>query len=160
MTLANRVAVFNQGEMQQVGPPLELYHRPANRFVACFLGSPSMNILPVRREGAVLRGQGFSVPVPEDLGDASSDRLLVGVRPQELLICRDGMMSGEVEAIERLGFDGYAFLSTPAGKVAARFSRDASVCVGDKVGAEPVGDAMHVFLEDGRALRHPRLSSH
>ncbi|MER2559464.1 MAG: ABC transporter ATP-binding protein, partial [Myxococcaceae bacterium] len=57
MTLATRVAVFNKGILQQLGPPLELYHRPQNTFVATFLGSPSMNLLDVRRDGAQLVGQ-------------------------------------------------------------------------------------------------------
>src|SRR3954470_11503077 len=69
MTLATRVAVFNQGHLQQLGAPLSLYNRPGNRFVAGFLGSPSMNFLPARREGRVLVGRGFSVQAPADLAE-------------------------------------------------------------------------------------------
>ena len=155
MTLASRVAVFNQGVLQQAGPPLELYHRPANRFVAGFLGSPSMNLLPVRREGGALIGRGFSVPVPVELLEDSGAELQVGLRPRTLRVGVEGTIRGEVEAVERLGCDGYVFLSTEAGKMTAHFSQDFTVAVGDKVGVSFSHDALHVFAEDGRALRHP-----
>jgi multiple sugar transport system ATP-binding protein len=68
----------------------------------------------------------------------------------------DGPFEGEVEAVERLGFDGYAFLKTAAGPLAARFDGSVSVDVGQTVRVKPSGDVVHVFSADGaRALRHP-----
>ncbi|MCP3057817.1 sn-glycerol-3-phosphate ABC transporter ATP-binding protein UgpC [Myxococcus sp. K38C18041901] len=155
MTLATRVAVFNGGVLQQVGPPLELYNRPANRFVAGFLGSPSMNFLEARRDGGSLVGKGFTLLSPRDLPQGS-ERVLVGLRPQDLRVAALGPLSGTVDAVERLGFDGYAFVTTEAGPVAARFDKGTHVSVGDKVALAPVADALHVFSEDGAvALRHP-----
>ena len=159
MTLASRVAVFNQGVLQQAGPPLELYHRPANRFVAGFLGSPAMNFLQVRRDAARLAGRGFSFPVPVGLAEDAGADLEIGMRPQDLRIDAEGPIRGEVDAVERLGFDGYAFLSTEAGAVAARFSGGAEISVGDRVGVSPIRDALHVFTAAGEALRHPALSA-
>ncbi len=154
MTLATRVAVFNQGVLQQVGPPLELYQRPTNTFVATFLGSPAMNLLVAARDGAVLKGQGFTVPAPAGV----TGEVQLGLRPQELRVAADGPISGRVEAIERLGFDGYAFLQTEAGPLAARFDGGAAVDVGQVVKVKLVGDALHVFSRDGaRALRHPEV---
>jgi multiple sugar transport system ATP-binding protein len=152
MTLATRVAVFNKGVLQQLGPPLELYHRPANTFVATFLGSPSMNLFDARREGDALVGQGFSVTAPAEV----SGSVKVGLRPQDLLIAGEGPFSGEVEAVERLGFDGYAFLKTAAGPMAARFDGSVPVDVGQTVKVKPLSDVLHVFSADGAtALRHP-----
>ena len=153
MTLATRVALFDGGVLQQLGPPLELYNRPANRFVATFLGSPSMNILPARREGAELRGAGFTLPCPADV-TASGD-LLLGLRPQDLLISASGPFEGTVDALERLGFDGYAFVGTAAGPLVARF-HGAALGVGDRVKVSLPKDALHLFSADGKsALRHP-----
>jgi multiple sugar transport system ATP-binding protein len=157
MTLATRVAVFDKGVLQQLSPPLELYHRPDNLFVATFLGSPAMNVLCARREGAALVGEGFSLPSPPGLEAAGEVKL--GLRPQELRVAADGFLSGEVEAVERLGFDGYAFLKTKAGPVAARFDAGTRVDVGETVQVAPVGDVLHVFSADGaKALRHPEVA--
>jgi multiple sugar transport system ATP-binding protein len=154
MTLATRVAVLNMGVLQQAGPPLELYHRPANKFVAGFLGSPSMSFLSAARRGRELVGRGFTLAAPVDL--AAEGEVLLGLRPQELRVCRQGPLKGQVEAVERLGFDGFAFLSTDAGPLAARFDKDTQVSVGDGVCVEPVADALHVFTTDGeKSLRHP-----
>ncbi|NVJ07310.1 ABC transporter ATP-binding protein [Myxococcus sp. AM001] len=155
MTLATRVAVFNGGLLQQVGPPLALYNRPANRFVAGFLGSPAMNFLEARREGALLTGKGFTLPCPADVPTAHAT-VLLGLRPQDLRVGAQGPLTGTVDAVERLGFDGYAFVTTEAGLVAARFDKGVNVAVGDQVHLAPVADALHVFSQDGAvALRHP-----
>jgi multiple sugar transport system ATP-binding protein len=151
MTLATRVAVFDKGILQQLGAPLELYHRPTNAFVAQFLGSPSMNLVDAKREGAQFVGAGFTLPA---VGDASGE-VKLGLRPQDLRVGKEGPLRGEVEAVERLGFDGYAFLKTTAGPIAARFE-GADVQVGQTVSVMPTGDVVHVFSPDGsRALHHP-----
>ncbi len=151
MTLATRVAVFNKGVLQQLGAPLELYHRPTNTFVATFLGSPSMNLVDARREGANFVGKGFSLPA---VGDAQGE-VKLGLRPQDLRVGAKGPLQGEVEAVERLGFDGYAFLKTAAGPIAARFE-GADVHVGQTLWVEPQGEVLHVFTADGtKALHHP-----
>jgi multiple sugar transport system ATP-binding protein len=151
MTLATRVAVFNRGVLQQLGPPLDLYNRPTNTFVAQFLGSPSMNLLDARREGDRFVGAGFSLGATGDV----TGEVKLGLRPQDLRVGAEGPLRGEVEAVERLGFDGYAFLRTEAGPVAARFE-GADVQVGQQVAVQPVGDVVHVFSADGaKALRHP-----
>ncbi|MFT3837715.1 MAG: ABC transporter ATP-binding protein [Myxococcaceae bacterium] len=153
MTLATRVAVFNQGKLQQLGPPLTLYNQPANTFVATFLGSPSMNLLKAKRDGATLSGDGFTLDAPADLSQGGD--LLLGLRPQDLRVAPDGPLKGTVKAVERLGFDGFVFAQTPAGEVTARFEGGA-VNVGDTVQMKPVADALHVFTADGAsALRHP-----
>ncbi|MBL8921639.1 MAG: ABC transporter ATP-binding protein [Myxococcaceae bacterium] len=152
MTLATRVAVFNKGVLQQVGPPLELYHRPANTFVATFLGSPSMNLFEARRDGSRFVGQGFAL---EARGEVTGE-VKLGLRPQDLSVAADGPFSGEVEAVERLGFDGYAFLKTAAGPLAARFDGSVPVDVGQQVKVKPLGDVVHLFSADGaKALWHP-----
>lgn len=151
MTLATRVAVFDKGVLQQLGAPLELYNRPTNTFVAQFLGSPAMNLIDAKREGAQFVGAGFTLPA---VGEASGE-VKLGLRPQDLRVARDGPLRGEIEAVERLGFDGYAFLKTASGSIAARFE-GADVQVGQNVAVLPVGDVLHIFSADGaKALRHP-----
>jgi multiple sugar transport system ATP-binding protein len=157
MTLASRVAVFNHGELQQVGAPLALYNQPHNRFVAGFLGSPGMNFLPTRIEGGLLKGNGFNLPVPGDLS-LKGGEVLVGLRPQDLRVAGPGaLLHGRVEAVEQLGFDGYAYLSTEAGPLVSRFEPNQRLEVGHRVPVSVVGDCLHVFTADGaQSLRHPR----
>jgi multiple sugar transport system ATP-binding protein len=111
MTLGQRIAVFNQGRIEQVGTPMELYQRPVNTFVAGFLGSPRMNFLPVRPRAA---GEGWELAVGEagtlpwpgtPLADAQAAATL-GVRPEHLVLGGPGNGPGldaEVELVEHLG---------------------------------------------------------
>jgi multiple sugar transport system ATP-binding protein len=90
MTLGQRIAVLNDGVLQQVGPPLEVYRDPANLFVAGFLGTPPINRLQARvgQEGSVLSGDGFVLPIPPSLRAATTGRdglsVVVGIRPEHL----------------------------------------------------------------------------
>ena len=157
MTLATRVAVFNKGMLQQVGAPLELYNHPANQFVAQFLGSPAMNVLDVQRDGGVLRGDGFELSAPADLQGLGA--LGVCLRQPELHVADQCPLSGTVDAVERLGFDGFAFVRMNQVLLAARFEGDQQVKVGDTVRLAPLGDSLHVFSADGSsAVRAPPRS--
>jgi multiple sugar transport system ATP-binding protein len=90
MTLGHRIAVLNDGVLQQVGPPLDVYRNPENLFVAGFLGTPPINRLQARVEegGALLSGDGFALPVPPSLRGSTAGRdglgVVVGLRPEHL----------------------------------------------------------------------------
>ncbi len=109
MSLADRIAVMHQGELQQVGTPAEIYRDPGNTFVARFMGSPAMNLLPVRLEGRSLHCQGGSLT----LDAATAARLagvakpLMGVRPEDIELCdaddeREGLVL-PVALVEPIG---------------------------------------------------------
>src|ERR1700675_4463891 len=106
MTLADRLIVMNAGRADQMGAPLTLYERPQTRFVAGFIGSPAMNLLPaVVREGGVALGDGTSLPRPADVGALEPGRAVTfGVRPEHLAV--DGAapaLTVTVELAEMLG---------------------------------------------------------
>jgi multiple sugar transport system ATP-binding protein len=146
MTLATRLAVFDKGMLQQHGPPLELYRKPANRFVASFLGSPSMNFLKGRAQNGALTGAGFSFPfvIPPNL---EGREVLIGIRPQSLALkSGEGQLRGELEAIERLGTEGFAYLKTEAGPIVARFEGGgAELHVGANASVQVETSAIHLF---------------
>jgi multiple sugar transport system ATP-binding protein len=116
MTLADRICVLRGGRIEQVGAPAELYERPANLFVAEFIGSPAMNLLPgrLRRDGpdgpAVMVGEGLAIPAPGLPGEEGRP-VVVGLRPEHLEPPRvgDPVMAREIvaraEMIEPLGAD-------------------------------------------------------
>ncbi len=89
MTLGTRVAVLRDGELQQCGTPLELYERPANLFVASFIGSPRMNLAPGRVEGGAVRVGEWSLPLGAGR-DGLPDEVVVGVRPSDFHLERPG----------------------------------------------------------------------
>ncbi len=130
MTLADRIAVLRAGELQQVGRPLDLYRQPANRFVAGFLGSPAMNVLPAtaRGQGGELRavGDGFALPLPAG-AVAPGRELLLGVRPHDLsLVLEGGALSGLVEAVEILGWEAFVQLRVGGNAVLVRAEASAA----------------------------------
>ncbi len=86
MTLAHRIAVLRGGELQQVGPAMELYARPANKFVAGFIGSPPMNFFAGEVQDGELAGAGFRVPLPAPI--AAGTRAVLGVRPNDVAFSR------------------------------------------------------------------------
>jgi len=108
MTLADRIVVLNQGRIEQFAAPMELYERPATRFVAGFVGSPSMNFLPVARAAdvdgrcAVTLAGGATVHTAVT-AFAAEGRLELGLRPDAITPAAAGQVQGTVEVIERLG---------------------------------------------------------
>lgn len=111
MTLADRIVVMDKGKIQQVGSPSEVFNRPANLFVAGFIGTPSMNFLEMRYvvdgSAGVLCGDGFEFPAPrwlQQLSLTEQQALTVGIRPQTLRIAStDDALTIEVDVVEYLG---------------------------------------------------------
>jgi len=110
MTLADRIVILNQGRIEQHGAPLDLYERPANRFVAGFLGQPKMNFVPVvaspRGDGIELRlGEDGAVIAtrPAPTGIAAGENLELGIRPDAITIVESGGLPARVTLVERLG---------------------------------------------------------
>ena len=107
MTMADKIVVMNNGRVEQIGSPLELYDNPANLFVAGFIGSPAMNFLKGRLNGAAVAvGNGISLPVRTKL--ESGRDVLVGVRPEHLAVAADGVPA-EVVLVEPTGADTQIF---------------------------------------------------
>jgi multiple sugar transport system ATP-binding protein len=117
MTLGDRIAVFNQGRIEQVGAPMQVYQQPANRFVAGFLGSPRMNFLPVEgmSEHALLVPGGL-LHWPAARGVAGERVATLGVRPEHLRLVGDEAahgVTGVVGTVEQLGDTSVAYVSLP-----------------------------------------------
>ncbi|MCC7024214.1 MAG: sn-glycerol-3-phosphate ABC transporter ATP-binding protein UgpC [Thermomicrobiales bacterium] len=146
MTLADRVAIMNGGVLQQVGPPKEVYARPASVFVAGFLGSPPMNLLAVEAtsdHGAPsLRIGETPIPAGDRLG-ASISRLrtngnaaILGVRPEDVVLHRTeepGSVPSEVFVVEDLGNERLVTLNAAGQYVVARVHADAPAEMGDRL---------------------------
>jgi multiple sugar transport system ATP-binding protein len=125
MTLADKIVVLRDGEVQQIGAPMELYHKPANLFVAKFIGSPSMNLLEVEVTAAEKGRYEVSSAVLDPISISSGikanvgDKLLLGLRPHYLELEEKegfGVLKGTVNLVERLGSETVMSLALSDGK--------------------------------------------
>ncbi len=150
MTMGDRVAVMDRGEIQQVDSPLALYDRPANLFVAGFIGSPQMNLLPGRVEGGRLLLAGHEVPIDVATAAALTPEVTVGVRPEAWQLVSPGAgVAMRVHLVEELGSEGFAHGTADLGgreaALAVRVPTRGQVAPDDVLHlAVPAGGA-HVF---------------
>jgi multiple sugar transport system ATP-binding protein len=162
MTMADKIVVLQAGRVEQVGSPLQLYHHPANLFVAGFIGSPRMNLLEAQVIGCdasgvdVALGSGARVHVPVDgSGLRPGDVVTLGIRPEALLPDAEGAIAGKVLLVERLG--GLTLLHVSAGSPSTLI-----VQTDGADGTRPHeairlavdGAACHLFGRDGVAVPH------
>ncbi len=153
MTLADRLVVLNGGQIEQVGTPIEVYERPASLFVASFIGSPAMNLVPLA-DALTIDG------MDRALGRAPAASQVLGIRPEHVAIFEgagDGRPSVEVtlNAIERVGAETYLYGSLPSGgaDIALRTPGHVRKDLGERVrvGFDPA--ALHLFsAETGRRV--------
>ncbi len=164
MTLADRICVLDRGRVQQVGSPVELFERPANRFVAGFIGSPAMNFLSgsALPGGGAVSGPGFELPLVGSMGAGpdTARAVTVGLRPSALTLQPrsdgSGALSGTLDLVENVGFDSYAHLRLPSGAevVAQLPTRSvAGLSVGAALRLFVAPTEVHVFApETGAAI--------
>jgi multiple sugar transport system ATP-binding protein len=146
MTLADRVVVLRDGVIEQVGTPLALYDKPANQFVAQFIGTPQMNVVAAAQVPQLEDVCGLPVP-------ASG---YVGLRPENLSLTAsgEGHFGGRVELVEALGAETLVYLSTEGGaQLVARLNTRTPLQVGHAVGVTIDADAAHLFDAQGRVTR-------
>jgi multiple sugar transport system ATP-binding protein len=165
MTLADRIVVLNAGRIEQVGPPLELYHRPDNLFVAGFLGAPPMNFLSGEVSAAgpdgctIALAGGARVAVPPALLPTSSlavgDPVTLGIRPEHLLVAAAGGIAADVFAVERLGEASYLYAKVEHSgeQIVARADQDRAWEIGQRVRFEAPLPRVHLFDRAGLRVR-------
>jgi len=158
MSMADHIAVMNHGVVEQLASPRDIYDRPATTFVASFIGSPSMNLLPVN--GRLTKGataidlQGASIVIPEAREDAPGEKLTLGVRPEHIRFDDASKLRGEVFGTEYLGTTQIVTITTAQGPVKARLPSHLPVRAGETVGLTLAGERLSVFDSgSGRAIR-------
>ena len=163
MTLGDRIALLKGGRLQQVGAPLELYERPTNAFVAGFIGTPPMNLLPavVGNGQGTLEGIGFSLPVPAAwqpwAREARGRRVLVGIRPEHLLPAgREtpgpaAPLRVELDIVETLGHQSIAHGRIQEAPLVAILEPRAAPAPGSAMELQVPLDSLHVFDAESSA---------
>lgn len=144
MTMADRIVVMNAGRIEQVGTPLELYDRPANMFVAGFIGSPAMNFLPVSVTERGLRFEDGSMV--DHLGQVPDEGIssVAGIRPEHFTLADDGI-AAEVMTVEPTGAETQILTRVARHDVLVSFRDRIDITPGETVRLQPVTGKIHLF---------------
>ena len=162
MTLADRIVVLNGGRIEQVGKPMELYERPRNLFVAEFIGSPKMNLLPAEIVTAsagtatVRTAAGESVRVDVDAARAApGDAVTLGVRPEHLGQSEGDAVTARVTFVETLGHATYAYLDAGETPLTVLLPGDLRPAAGETMRLRVLAGQAHLFDAAGEAFTRP-----
>jgi ABC-type sugar transport system ATPase subunit len=181
MTLGDRIVVLADGRIQQIGRPIELYHSPVNRFVAGFIGTPSMNFLvgqidtangktifttdgvqlglPRKEVDAHARGQGAGL-IPSRASSVSTGaQMTLGIRPEDMRIVsnsdtafRDDALLGRVLLVERLGGTSHVHFEVGPHRMMVSVSTESLPEVGESINVRVPAERVHLFAADGRTV--------
>jgi multiple sugar transport system ATP-binding protein len=144
MTMSTRIAVMMGGELQQYGTPAEIYGRPANRFVASFIGTPAMTLVDGTLDSAALRIGGLTVPMP---GVPNSGPVSVGIRPEDVLLGA-GPHEARVRLVEPTGHESIVLLDAGDVGLTARVAGDSSLRAGETIAFDLRRERLHLFDAD------------
>jgi multiple sugar transport system ATP-binding protein len=145
MTMADQIVVMQGGRIEQVGAPLELYDRPANTFVAGFIGSPAMNMLPgVVKGGKAVLDDGAVLPLPPGATVSEGAGITYGVRPEHLGVGAAGL-AGTVSVVEPTGSETHVVLRVGGRDVVGMFRDRVSFRPGDALTFAPDAEKVHLF---------------
>ena len=164
MTLADKIVALDLGNISQVGPPLELYHYPANKFVAGFIGSPKMNFVPVTIVEASSSAVTVTIPGGVDLklpvngqGLKPKDQATLGIRPEHFVDSAKAevSMEGKVAAIERLGYQTLLYVEVSGFEEMLTVRADGSnpIKEGSTIQMGMMSESCHLFKQDDTACR-------
>ena len=166
MTMADRIVVLNNGRVEQLGSPLDLYQHPATLFVAGFIGAPKMNLLDAEVKAVngqhltLILANGANVAVPKPLEELNAgERIKLGVRPEHLTLEQEGDLQGEIEALEHVGPRAYLHARLLDGtRLVAQTDGDTQARLGDRVAFRLRSEATHLFNASGKTLARSGLA--
>ncbi len=160
MTMSDRIAVMNAGRLQQFAGPQEVYRRPANRFVADFIGTPSMNMvegmLAVENGVPTFTAPGMRLPLDGvPLAADAPGPVVIGARPEDVILGQSGAHNAMVKIVEPTGHENIVILELEGGgpKLTARTPATSPIAVDDLVPVDLVAAHLHVFAGDGDGRR-------
>ncbi|OLP57856.1 sugar ABC transporter ATP-binding protein [Xaviernesmea oryzae] len=152
MTMADKIVVMNAGRVEQIGTPLELYDNPANLFVATFMGSPAMNILPaVTQAGAVLVAGVATLPIVVSVPPGT--KIAYGIRPDEITIDPESPVKAEVVVVEPTGSETHITARLAGHEITLISKARVALAPGDQIGLSFSPNKHHLFDDaTGRRL--------
>ncbi|MCR9239340.1 MAG: sn-glycerol-3-phosphate ABC transporter ATP-binding protein UgpC [Alphaproteobacteria bacterium] len=154
MTMADRIVIMKDGHIQQVGTPYDVFHKPTNKFVAQFIGAPSMNMIEGSlADGIVTLEGGLQIPI--DTSSTHRGPVTLGLRPDDLLVSsQDGQFEGQVNVLEPLGSETLVYVSVAGKELIAKASGRTPPVLGSTIKLNAAPENMHLFdSATGEALQ-------
>jgi multiple sugar transport system ATP-binding protein len=149
MSMADRICVMNHAEILQIGRPMEVYRRPATKFVASFIGSPSMNFLPTAGRlpvgATAVQVAGGVIAIPPTAVELGAEGGVVGARPEHVRLSDAGALQGRVFGVEYMGARQLVTVDTEAGRIKVKVPGGSSVSVNERVGLDFLTDQLVLF---------------
>ena len=151
MTVGDRLAVLNNGELEQIGTPMEVYSKPASEFVASFIGSPRINIVAGEVKAGTLHVDGFELP---GFSQISDQPVKVGIRPEDFVLESTAKMSLQIDLVEELGSDELLYCVSPTGlDYRIRRPGGSGHKVGENITVSVISEKLHLFSsQSGKRL--------
>jgi len=154
MTMADKIVVMHDGIVEQVGPPLELYDRPENMFVASFIGSPAMNFvngqLAANGTATVQSGDGLALPLADLPKNSNGRTVIYGIRPEDIQL-DDGGFPARVQVVEPTGSETQVIVSVGSQHLTCLFRDRINARAGDEIHLRPKPHQAHLFDADTKA---------
>jgi multiple sugar transport system ATP-binding protein len=155
--MGHRITVMRDGKIQQVGTPRQVYQSPANAFVAQFIGTPPMNLIPATVSGDTLQTSSFTLPLPAKFKGlvADAQRVLAGIRPENIHHASNGdaPIHANVDVVEPIGHETIVYASAGSEHLVAIFDPGSTPRAGETIAMTVDSEAMHLF----DAVTHERL---
>jgi sn-glycerol 3-phosphate transport system ATP-binding protein len=151
MTVGDRLAVLNNGELEQIGTPMEVYSKPASQFVASFIGSPRINLVSGEVKAGSLHVDGFELP---GFSQISDQPVKVGIRPEDFVLESTAKMSLQIDLVEELGSDELLYCVSPTGlDYRIRRPGGSGHKVGENITVSVISEKLHLFSsQSGKRL--------
>ena len=151
MTVGDRLAVLNNGELEQIGTPMEVYGKPASEFVASFIGSPRINLVSGEVKAGTLQVDGFELP---GFSEISDQPVKVGIRPEDFVLESTSKMSLQIDLVEELGSDELLYCVSSTGlDYRIRRPGGSGHKVSDNIAVSVISEKLHIFSsESGKRL--------
>jgi len=152
MSMADRIAVMNEGEILQADTPSVIYNKPKSKFVASFIGSPAMNFIPfnqaVQKNQTEINIEGVKIKIPNQHENSAGQENFLGIRPENLKLVSNGGISGKVFGIEYLGSRKIVTIDTSFGKIKVRIDSNVNLDIEENVQFTPSNNNQIIF--DGK----------
>ncbi len=152
LTMADRIGVLDEGRIIQVGPPIDIYDRPATTFVATLVGSPRINLYEANKQNDILQIANSELQIPCPVAQALPEKVQIGIRPEDILPAEDGQFAGEIKLTEPLGVETVLHIRSGEQTLLSLIPGISRIRMRDTIRFSILTDRLHYFDNGGKRI--------